>query len=393
MNTAILAPDVQQYIDANLNGDVHRIALAKSPFPGVSAKELSAQIMAKKKSVKKLPTWFRHGQIYYPPLLSIEQCSSEITAKYKATLIGGGNVIDLTGGFGVDSFYFAKRAESVIHCELDAELSEIAAHNAKVLGAKNISCQPVNGLEYLAEHEVYFQTIYVDPARRSKAGKVFMLKDCTPDIVTHLDLLLNKSEQVIIKTSPLLDISAGIKELKNVAAVRIISTKNECKELLFILKAEFEGEATLTAVTLNDTIKEISFSLRDVAEQSVGKMKVLGRYLYEPDVALLKSGAFNQIAQHFGLEKLDQHTHLYTSDSANSEFPGRIFTVNEVYTAQELKKEKSLVGNVIVRNYPEKAENLIKKFKIKSSDNQFLIFTKDGNHGFIIIDATILQHY
>ncbi|RZM26385.1 MAG: hypothetical protein EOO88_17195 [Pedobacter sp.] len=392
MNKAILAEEVQSYINANLNSDVHRIAMARSPFSEVSSKELSGQIMAKKKSEKKLPTWFNQEQIYYPQLLSIEQCSSEKTADYKSTLISGGNLIDLTGGFGVDSFYFSKHADSVIHCELDPELSSIVAHNTGVLGVTNMRCEAVDGLKYLQDNIESFETIYVDPARRSTTGKVFMLKDCTPDVVTHLDLLLSKTQQLIIKTSPLLDISAGIKELKNVAEVRIISTKNECKELLFILKPGFIGEVAIVSVTLNKTIKEVSFTQHDTVATTFANAP-LGQFLYEPDAALLKSGAFNQIAERYMLQKLDQHTQLYTADVVKPDFPGRIFFIDAVHTTQELKKEKSLQGNVIVRNYPEKPEILVKKFKIKPADSNFQIFTKTAKQGFIVISASILQHY
>ena len=391
MNKAILAPEIQQFIDTHLNSDVHRIALAKSPFAAVSSGELSGQIMAKKKSEKKLPTWYKQEGIYYPKLLSIEQCSSEKTAAYKAGLVSSGKTIDLTGGFGVDSYYFSKHATEVVHCELDAELSEIVKHNAVLLGAQNIKCHAVDGLVYLEESKAHFQTIYVDPARRSTTGKVFMLKDCSPDVVTHLDLLLNQTDQVIIKTSPLLDISAGIRELKNVAEVRIISTKNECKELLFILRPGHHEETRLISVAINDTIKESVFTLNDTAAGTMAE--TLGTYLYEPDVALLKSGAFNQIARRFNLQKLDRDTQLYSADHIDRNFPGRIFSVTKVYSAQDLKKEKGLIGNVIVRNYPEQAASLVRKFKIKSSDLSFLIFTKSASNGFIIIHAEILQHY
>ena len=171
MNKAILAREVQQFIDTHLNSDVHRIALAKSPFAAVSSRELSGQIMAKKKSEKKLPTWYKQEGIYYPKLLSIEQCSSEKTAAYKAGLVSSGKTIDLTGGFGVDSYYFSKHATEVVHCELDAELSEIVKHNAVVLGAQNIKCHAVDGLVYLEESKAHYQTIYVDPAQEVRQEK------------------------------------------------------------------------------------------------------------------------------------------------------------------------------------------------------------------------------
>lgn len=394
MNKHILDQAVQDYIHHHLNDDVHKIAMAKSPFKDVEAKELANQIAAKNKSQRKLPTWYHAKNIYYPALLSIEQCSSETTAAYKAGLLVGSSLADLTGGFGVDSIYFAKHTSAVTHCEINPELSEIAAHNAHVLGQNNISFFSGDGLSLLQEEDSAFDTIYIDPARRSTAGKVFMLKDCTPNVVAHLDLLLAKSKRIIIKTAPLLDLSAGLKELKNVAEIHIVSTKNEVKELLWVLEKDSPAQLRIVCNTLNDSQKEFSF-IKGEEEKTESQIldTALSTYLYEPDTALLKSGAFQLIAKSYGLKKLDNQTQLYTADVCNELFPGRIFKINRVITAGELKKEKQLTGNVIVRNYRDKAENLVKKYKIKPDQHQFLLFTQTHKEGFIVIDATILQHY
>jgi hypothetical protein len=392
LNKEILSPDVQNFINGNLNTDVHRIALSKSHFPDVSAQELAEQISSKKKCEKKLPTWFNTQFIYYPPLLSVEQSSSETTASYKQALIKGDSVVDLTGGFGVDSYYFAKKAESVIHCEINAELSDIAKYNASVMNAVNISFLPVDGLEYVRNVKEQFGTLYIDPARRSTSGKVFLLKDCTPNVVEHLDMLLSKAERIIIKTSPLLDISAGIKELKHVSEVQIISTRNECKELLFILDKDYSGPIKICSVAINTTTKQVAFAQSD-EEPAVLVDEKLDQYLYEPDVALLKSGKFNAIANHFGLKKLDLQSQLYTAATFNKEFPGRIFQIDDLVSISKLKKQKDLIGNVITRNYPEKPEQLIKQFKIKSAEENFLIFTKVNAIGYILLKTRILQYY
>jgi 16S rRNA G966 N2-methylase RsmD len=392
LNRSILTPEVQAYIAKQLNADVHRIAMSKSPFSDVSGQELAAQIAARKRSEKKLPTWFGKQQIYYPALISIEQSSSEVTAAYKSTLIKGDQIVDLTGGLGVDSYYFAQAVRSVIHCEINEELAEIAAHNAKILGANNITFLATDGLEYIKSREEQQGTIYVDPARRSETGKVFLLKDCTPNIVANLDQLLLKADRIIIKTSPLLDISAGIKELKNVSEVQVISTKNECKELLFIIDKGYIGPVKITSVAINATTKILSFLESDLNSPNLVQAG-LGEYLYEPDVALLKSGKFNAIASQFALKKLDVQSQLYTSDAFKQEFPGRIFRITNSVSITNLKKQKDLAGNVIVRNYPDKPERLIKQFKIKPADEAFLIFTKVHNQGYILLKAQILQYY
>lgn len=393
MNDHILAREVQQYINNHLNDDVHKIAMAKSPFPEVNAKELAGQIAAKNKSVKKLPSWYHQEGIYYPPLLSVEQCSSESTAAYKASLVQGETLIDLTGGFGVDSLYFSKRLKSVVHCEINEELSGIAAHNAKALNQDNIQFLAGDGMAYLKDTKTPFDNIYIDPARRSQAGKVFMLKDCTPDVVTHLDLLLSHSRRLIIKTAPLLDISAGLKELKNVTEVHVVSVRNECKELIWILENREAEQLKIVCTTLNDEQKSFSFFKGEEDTAAEILAADLQQYLYEPDAALLKGGAFNLIASRYGLQKLHSQTQLYTSAHVLPEFPGRRFRINRLLPATELKKEKDLRGNVIARNYQDKAENLVKKYRIRPDNYRFLIFTQSKMEGYLIIDATIEQHY
>ena len=393
MNKHILDKAVQTYISENLNSDVHKIAMAKSPFPEVSGQELANQIAAKKKCIKKIPAWFTTGNIYYPSLLSIEQCSSETTAAYKAKLGAGKSLIDLTGGYGVDSYYFSKTNDTVVHCEINTELSAIAAHNALQLSQEHTAFIAGDGISYIEDSGLKYDTIYIDPARRSSSGKVFMLKDCTPDVIENLDLLLAHSNRILIKTAPLLDITAGLKELRYVAEIHIVSVKNECKELIWVIKKGFNAPIKIVCTALNGQEKQFSF-LKDAEHQQIQLAnKLTGRYLYEPDVALLKSGAFNLIAERYQLEKLDHQTHLYVSDMVNESFPGRIFKIDEVANIGNIKKEKNLTGSVIVRNFPDQAAALVKKFQIKPHDTQFMIFTQSKHEGKILIKASILQHY
>ncbi|MDN3585441.1 hypothetical protein QWY86_02095 [Pedobacter aquatilis] len=394
MNEEIFENEVQDYINLNLSRDVSKIALSKSPFKNISSAELANQISAKKKSEKKLPTWFSTPKIYYPPSLSIEQTSSEITAKYKSKLAKGDTLIDLTGGFGIDAYYFSKSVKEVTHCEINEDLSEIAKHNAEQLNAKNISFEAVNGLEYLEKANLKYDTIYIDPARRAEKGKVFLLKDCTPDVVTNLDKILSYTERLIIKTAPLLDVTAGLSELKCVSEVHIVSVKNECKELVWVIDKNFWGSTKVIAVTLNEFEKEFEFSIDEANANPVYADEIfINDYLYEPDASLLKSGAFNLIGSKYGLKKLHQQTQLYVSKEIKHLFPGRIFKINSIIKGNELKKQKALAGNIIVRNYPSKAEDLVKKFKIKSEKDAFLIFTKNLQNELIVISADIIQYY
>lgn len=393
MNKRLTEPAVQDYIHDNLNADVHKVAMAKSPFPEVTGKELANQIASRKKSLRKLPTWFQTDFIYYPPLLSVEQCSSEITAAYKAGLATGNSIIDLTGGYGVDSYYFSQQLKSVTHCEINEELSAIASYNGVLLKQDNVRFISGDGLEFLRNSNQEFDCVYIDPARRSTSGKVFMLKDCTPDIVENLSLLLSKAKRILLKTAPLLDLSAGLKELDHVAEIHIVSVKNECKELIWVIERDFEGSPEIICTTLNTTQKQFRFTLGEQGTTAITGSVIPGEYLYEPDVALLKSGAFNLIAERYQLQKFHHQTQLYTSAVIHTEFPGRIFQLNEVMSAAKIKKEKNLVGNVIVRNYPDKAATLVDKYHIKPDDTAFIIFTQSSTEGKIIIKSTIIQHY
>ncbi|MBB2144545.1 hypothetical protein GM921_03540 [Pedobacter sp. LMG 31464] len=392
MNENILKNEIQRYITEHINADVNKVALSKSLFKNVSSAELAGQIAAKKKSIHKLSKWFNQDKIYYPVLLSIEQCSSETTAAYKANLAIGNSLIDLTAGFGVDSYFFSKKIESIHSCEINPELSEITTHNAKVLGANNINFVAEDGIEFLKKSKLKFDTIYIDPARRSHSNKVFKLKDCTPDVTEHLALFLEKAQRIIIKTAPLLDISAGLSELQNVSEIHIVSVKNECKELLWVIDKDFMGETKIVCATLNTTTKTFSFPISDLQIATEIASSSPAGYLYEPDVALLKSGAFNLIAERFGLKKLHQQSQLYFSEEIKADFLGRIFEIKLLLNLNELKKEKELKGNVIVRNFPEKAENLVKKYKIGSSHDDFILFTQT-NAGYLVIKAKIIQHY
>lgn len=387
MNREVLTPAVQRFLLEKANADPRKIALTKSPFVKVSSSELATQIESRQKAKKKLPLWFNSDSIYYPPTISIEQASSEKTALYKSKLIPENSaVIDLTGGFGVDTFYFSLRAKSVVHCEINTQLSEIAAHNAKQLGRDNIQFINGNGIEYIINHNDSYNTIFVDPSRRVNTKKVFKLDDCEPNIVQYQAELLKKSQQLIIKTSPLLDISLSISQLDHVKEVHIISLKNECKELLFVLEKDFIGIPLIHATLINDD-KEYVFSFLETEEkESTFQIEEPMQYLYDPDVALLKAGCFKLIAQRYKLKKLNLNTHLYTSNERIKSFPGRVFKVKEVLEYKNFKKTKTnLSANVIAKNFPLNVESLRKKHRIEESENDFIFFCKTSNDKLSVI--------
>jgi len=393
MELKILSPEVQDYIFKHAD-DAHKIALAKSPFEGLSSTVLAGQVLGRKKIEKKLPSWFASSQIYYPQSLSLEQCSSEETARYKAQLCRGKLVLDMTMGFGVDSFYFSKKVENVLACEINTELAQLVAHNFKTLGAHNIQVYNTDGLSFFNAVTKWYDTIYLDPARRNQSNKVFMLEDCQPNVITLLALLLERCTRILIKTSPLLDLQQALKSLKKVVEVHLISVRNELKELVWVIEHQAnDSKAKIICSSLNkNNIKTIELPITDDDNCIFSDQITPGMQLYEPDVALLKSGAFRAIGNRFKLHKLDLFSHLYLSDEVIEDFPGRIFKINKVYSYAEFKKQKNLSANIICRNFPEKPEQLSKRHKITPSQNNFLIFSRKGRET-LVFETEIVQHY
>jgi len=258
VNINILNKEVQEFINFNLKSDITKLILKGSPFPNISIQELAEQIESKKKCEKKLPTWFNTQSIYYPNKLNIEQTSSEITAKYKSELVSGDSLIDLTGGFGIDSYYFSKQVKKVTHCEINEGLSSIVKHNCQQLQIKNIEPKAINGIDFVLQQEKKYDWIYIDPSRRNDLkGKVFLLKDCLPNVPKYLDKLFKISENILLKVSPILDIKSALNELKYVKEIHIISVENEVKELLFILKNGFNEEIQVKTININKSNEQL----------------------------------------------------------------------------------------------------------------------------------------
>ena len=387
MDSLILNPNIQEFIQKQIGVSISKLALQKNPFPEVEWISILNQIEAKNKAKEKLPTWFKTANIIYPSKISVEQTSSERTAEYKSNLIKGDSLIDLTGGFGVDDFYFAKKIKNVTHCEINSELSEIVKHNFNQLGAININCIAGDSLVTLDSTSIKWDWIYIDPSRRNDAkGKVFMLKDCLPNVPENLDFFFEKSDAILIKTAPLLDIAAGLSELQNVKTIHIVALENEVKELLWELHENYSGAITIkTANLTKETIATFEFQLNEAITEA--NYSLPQRYLYEPNSAIMKSGGFNEVSTVFQLNKLHRHSHLYTSDEL-IDFPGRIFEIQESvpYTKKELKTHlENSKCNITTRNFTETVESIRKKWKIKDGGNLYCFFTTDMNNDKIVL--------
>ena len=387
MNKQILHIDIQEYISKNINTDTSKILFKGTSFPSVSTQEIVEQIEAKKKCKSKLPTWFTTENIYYPNKLNIEQTSSEITAQYKANLVSGKSLIDLTGGFGVDSYYFSKKINAIIHCEINQNLSEIVAHNYQNLGVKNCNILAESGIDFLQESKEKFDWIYLDPSRRNETkGKVFLMRDCLPNIPENIDLLFEKSNNILIKNSPILDITSAINELKYVKEIHIVAVNNEVKELLLILEKNCTNSPITKAINIyNENIQSFNYQFFNSTTSSYSLTK---EYLYEPNAAILKSGGFNEVSSQFSIDKLHQNSHLYTSHKLIDNFPGRRFKIKDCISFDKKKLKKIIPSgkaNITTRNFPETVAQIRKKTGLKDGGNQYLFFTTDLNEKHIVI--------
>ena len=301
-------------------------------------------------------------------------------------MINGKKLIDLTGGFGVDSFAFSKRFEEVTHCELNPELSEIAAYNFNQLKATNVKTIQGNGIDHLANSTNVFDCIYIDPSRRSDVkGKVFLLQDCEPDVPKNLEALLSKAQTLLIKVSPILDISSALEELDQVKEVHIIAVNNEVKELLFLIERSYQGAVHIKTVNLLKTEDQnFIFTLGTDAQSVYAQPET---YLYEPNAAIMKSGGFHHITTQFAVSKLHQHSHLYTSNEPIA-FPGRSFLIKEVLTYDKKKIKRLLTAskaNITTRNFPKSVEQIRKELKIKDGGSDYLFFTTNMDEKLICI--------
>lgn len=386
MNLSILQAIVQEFIDDNLKSNITKLILKGSPFDKISTQEVANQIVAKQKAAQKLPTWFATKNIYYPPKISMEQTSSEITAAYKANLVSGSSIIDITGGFGIDCYYFSKQFNHVIHCEINEELSTIVNHNYQQLNVKNIDTFSGNGIDFLKKTKETFDCIYIDPSRRNDSkGKVFLLKDCLPNIPENIDFLFTKTNQILVKNSPILDISSAISELKFVKEIHVIAFKNEVKELLFLLENNYEKDIRIKTINiLQEDSQEFMFNFNEeIASQYSEPLT----YLYEPNAAILKSGGFHQISKQLNLFKIHQHSHLYTSEKL-IDFPGRCFKIIEVLNYDK-KKIKKLIpknkANITTRNFPKTVTQIRKETNLKDGGNSYLFFTTNQNNDLKVI--------
>ena len=367
----------RQFIREHLNDDVPTLALKKAPV-GTDFSLALRQIAARQLLQQKVPEWAGNDNLLFPAHLSIEQCSSEAAAQYKASLLRGETFADLTGGLGIDTYYISKQFKQAEYVERQAELCDLARHNFETLKA-NVKVWNETAEEYLSHCEEE-DCIFIDPARRDEHGhKTVSIADCTPDVTELQDLLLQKAQKVMVKLSPMLDINKALTELRHVKEVHVVAVTSECKELDFLLERDWQGELSFFCVNLLTNQPELQFTF---AEEHDAKCKFADgvlSYLYEPNPALMKAGCYKLLTERFDVLKLHKNSHLYTSENLISTFPGRVFEV-EGYAPYNKKLKQTLLSglgkaSIAVRNFPLSVLELRKTLKIADGDATYLFAT------------------
>ena len=373
----------RRYVAAHLHDDPAHLALQARRHPGLPVPELVRQIQARQKARGKLPAWADNPDLMFPPALSVEQASSARTAAFKASLVGGARLADLTGGFGADAAAFAARVGQVDYVERNPALADVVRYNFGLLGLDNVAVHTADALEFLKGTPQHFDWLYLDPARRDTAArKIFLLRDCEPDVVKLLPLLLHKADKVLLKTSPMLDIEHAVQGLAHVRRLWVVAVDNEMKEVLYELGPEPAIDPERHALNLRRDGSQQEFRLNRAREaRAVPRYAEAQQYLYEPNAAVLKAGAFRSIGTAFELLKLHQHSHLYTSDVLRADFPGRVFRVRAAERADGAALKAHLGpearAHVTTRNFPDSVADFRRRTSIREGGEVYLFATTD----------------
>ena len=383
----------QQFIEQHLNDDVRSLALKKCPSD-VDLPFALAQISGHQYAIGKIPEWASAKGIIYPKHLSLEQCTNELIARYKKKYISNilgkevWSMADFTGGMGIDCYYLSCKEEPTLYNEIDNVLCETARHNFNLLGRSDIEISNLTAEEYIKNNgHKHFDLIYLDPARRSATGKKLVsISECMPDVTKLQHELSSMADIVAVKLSPMLDISTAIREIEHISHILIISLDGECKEMLLLINALFNGNSLIESININSNgnySELLSATMQDENLTNVQYAEIddicSGNYLYEPYAAQMKSGLYNTMAIKYGCKPVSPISHLYISNSACNTFPGRQFIITETFpfnkrTAKELFT-KYKQANIAIRNFPVSVDELRKRFKIKDGGDIYIFGT------------------
>ncbi|MBR4730300.1 MAG: RsmD family RNA methyltransferase [Prevotella sp.] len=387
----------KDFIREHTEADVRQLALRGTKDTEVDLTFALEQIAGRQMARTKIPSWAIVEDIIYPPHLSMEQCSSEQTARYKASIAGeGALVVDLTAGFGVDMAFISQGFERAVHVERQPSLCAISSENYKRLGLKHIEVVCGDGIDYLHQLD-HADLVFIDPARRDEHGsRTYGIADCTPNVLEILDEMVEKADRVMLKLSPMLDWRKAVEELKKVSEVHIVSVDNECKELLVILEAD---EKPLRVFCVNNDsvfvfegdykspthLSGIANPLQQEPTQILHSSLFTLHFLYEPNASIMKAGCFELMEQCFGVRQLDSNSHLFVSNTEIPEFPGRKFIIERITTMNKHDLKIAFAGidraNITIRNFPMSVAELRKKLRLKDGGDLYVFATTVAGQG------------
>jgi len=377
--------EIRKLIKDNEFLDPFEVSLHLKNHDGGIRKYVSQQILSRNKARKKIPEWFTNEEIIFPPPISVEQASSSIAARYKAKLIRRGTVLDLTGGMGVDTYFFSQEAQEVWYVEKDPDLVKIADLNFKKLGCSNINTVCQDSKIFLESWSGLVDCIYIDPSRRSGRKKVFKLEDSEPNILDLIDVFHEKAEKTIIKAAPYLDIKYALRTISRLSEVHVLAIENECKEILFVL-SNSPCSTQIITVNIAGTIVQEYKKIFNEDEETICEFGIEGKFLYDPNVAIRKAGLFNSICSEYKLKKIAVNSHLYINNNLIDNFPGRIFEIIEICTFNILiKKYKFKSGNIAIRNFPASVKEIREKTGIQEGGDLYIFGTTDSHRNMIFI--------
>lgn len=404
-----MSEETERYILEHRNDDVRQLALKRQNNSSIDMAYALQQIDGWQRAKTKLPTWAATDGIIFPPHISMEQCSSEATATYKQNLAKGAKMADLTGGFGVDFSFLSRNFSHATYVERQEHLCQTAQHNFCVLGLNNTSVVCSDAETYLNSLTETLDLIYLDPARRDDNGKkTYAITDCTPDVVCLMPSLLQHARKVIIKLSPMLDITEAVNQLGCIDEVHVISVKNECKEMLLVANSEAAHDS-LKIVCVND---DSIYTANETREEKIGKYASnpiagsapeVGDMLLVPNASVMKVGCFSSLTDRFDIQKLDPNTHLFVAKNADFieytkstllyTFPGKIYQISAVSSMNSRDLRNTLNGithaNIAVRNYPMTADQIRKKLKLKDGGDTYIFITRMAQKHIAIITKKI----
>lgn len=380
---------IHSFVEEHRNTDTARLLLSgKAPCAGFPLRFAAMQIDCRRKAAAKIPGFLSHREFLFPDLISAEQASHQAVAGYNASVAGSGiKALDMTAGLGIDAMTSALSGNTVTAIELENRKAAVLHHNAEVTGASSLIVIAANSVEWLRAGQERFDTIFIDPARRSASGgRVYAFSDCAPDITAIVDMLLSHAPRVVVKCSPMLDVAQVRRELPSVTELHAVGVKGECKELLAVIDRDGR-EYTEVAVELDIDSRPLwEISLRQDSEAVVtyiDKAPQAGQWIYEPDATVMKFQPWANLAERYpDLHKAGRTTHLLLGDVLHEDFPGRILMIEEIADKKKLHALKGTQLNVAVRNYPESADSLRRRYHISDGGEDFLygFSTPAGRH-------------